>query len=313
MNKIPLGKKTELPNLRTVWPDEAQDFTPWLAEDENISILAETLGLEITVDETEAPVGDFNVDILATETETNNRIIIENQLEETNHDHLGKLITYASGTNAKVIIWVVKHVREEHKAAIEWLNNHTDSDIGFFLCEIKLIKVDDSAPAPQFDIIQKPNDWSKNVKNNLTLNETEKKRIEYWNAFKKYASNKSKFMKLFRFRQTPQSHYYNFSIGVSGIHISVLQIKRNHQLGVMLYITDNKDLYANLFKDKTHIEQTIGLGPLVWKDDQTNKSCFIEMLKNVDYDDQNDWNNQFDWIIDVMIKFKNTFGKYLRA
>ena len=140
----------EIKDLRTVWPHEALDFTPWLADDENISLLADAVGLDISVDETESSVGDFNVDIYATETSTDRKIIIENQLEDTNHDHLGKLITYASGKSADIIIWVVKHAREEHKAAIEWLNNHTDDKIGFFLWDLKLYHIGDSEPDVNF-------------------------------------------------------------------------------------------------------------------------------------------------------------------
>ena len=121
---INLSRLEEIKDLRTVWPHEALDFTPWLSQDDNISLLADAVEMDITVDETESSVGDFNVDIFASETGTDRKIIIENQLEDTNHDHLGKLITYASGKSADVVIWVVKHAREEHKAAIEWLNNH---------------------------------------------------------------------------------------------------------------------------------------------------------------------------------------------
>lgn len=128
-----LGILEEVKDLRIVWPHEALDFTPWLSQDDNIDILADAVGLEITVNETESSVGDFNVDIFASEIGTDRKIIIENQLEDTNHDHLGKLITYASGKSADVIIWVVKRAREEHKAAIEWLNNHTDDKISFSL------------------------------------------------------------------------------------------------------------------------------------------------------------------------------------
>lgn len=119
---INLGKLKEIKDLRKVWPHEALDFTPWLAEEDNLTLLADAVGLEITVDETESSVGDFNVDIYATETGTDRKIIIENQLEDTNHDHLGKLITYASGKSADIVIWVVKRAREEHRSAIEWLN-----------------------------------------------------------------------------------------------------------------------------------------------------------------------------------------------
>ena len=151
---INLSRLEEIKDLRTVWPHEALDFTPWLSQDDNISLLADAVGMDITVDETESSVGDFNVDIFASETGTDRKIIIENQLEDTNHDHLGKLITYASGKSADVVIWVVKHAREEHKAAIEWLNNHTDDNVGFFLCEIKLYRIGSSEPGPLSNYIR---------------------------------------------------------------------------------------------------------------------------------------------------------------
>ena len=155
---INLGKLKEIKDLRKVWPHEALDFTPWLAEEDNLTLLADAVGLEITVDETESSVGDFNVDIYATETGTDRKIIIENQLEDTNHERLGKLITYASGKSADIVIWVVKRAREEHRSAIEWLNSHTDDSACFFLCEIKLYKIDDSNMAVKFEVIEKPNE-----------------------------------------------------------------------------------------------------------------------------------------------------------
>ena len=130
---INLGKLKEIKDLRKVWPHEAIDFTPWLAEEDNLALLADAVSLEITVDETESSVGDFNVDIYATETGTDRKIIIENQLEDTNHDHLGKLITYASGKSAEVVIWTVKRAREEHRSAIEWLTI-TQMKISLFSC-----------------------------------------------------------------------------------------------------------------------------------------------------------------------------------
>ena len=125
--------------------------------------MADAVGLEITVDETESSVGDFNVDIYATETGTDRKIIIENQLEDTNHERLGKLITYASGKSADIVIWVVKRAREEHRSAIEWLNNHTDDNIAFFLVEIKLYQIGSSNIAVKFEVVEKPNDWTKKL------------------------------------------------------------------------------------------------------------------------------------------------------
>lgn len=125
--------------------------------------------MEIAADETESAVGDFSVDIIATEIGTGRKITIENQLEDTNHDHLGKLITYASGKGANTVIWVVKHAREEHHAAIEWLNNHTDEEVDFFLREIHLYRIETFRPAVKFDVVEKPNDWAKTVGKNDTI------------------------------------------------------------------------------------------------------------------------------------------------
>ena len=159
---INLGKLKEIKDLRTAWPHEARDFTPWLAN--NIDELGETLGIDISIEETESPVGGFNVDIFATDADTGSKIIIENQLEETDHDHLGKLITYASGKSASLVIWLVRKAREEHRAAIEWLNNHTDEDVGFILCQIKLLQINNSEIAPMFEVLEQPNNWAKEMK-----------------------------------------------------------------------------------------------------------------------------------------------------
>lgn len=135
-----------------------------MATEDNIGSLSDTIGIDIAIDEEESPVGDFSVDIFAREIDTGRKIIIENQLDSTNHDHLGKLITYASGKSAEIIVWLVKHAREEHRVAIEWLNNHTDDKVAFFLCEIKLYKIGNSSPAVKFEVVERPNDWAKDVK-----------------------------------------------------------------------------------------------------------------------------------------------------
>ncbi len=201
-----LGKLKEIKDLRKVWLHEALDFTPWLAEEDNLSLLSEAIGLDITVDETESSVGDFNVDIYATETGTDRRIIIENQLEDTNHDHLGKLITYASGKDAEIVIWVVKRAREEHRSAIEWLNNHTDENIAFLLIEIKLYQIGDSDIAVKFEVVEKPNDWTKEIKritNNYPILQA---RYEYWSSFNDYAFQDKAFSREFNKRKPSTDH-----------------------------------------------------------------------------------------------------------
>ncbi len=157
-----LGTLEEIDDLRTVWPKEASDFTPWLAA--NIGRLSKAVGIDIDLEETESAVGDFSVDIFAVDADTGRKIVIENQLEATDHDHLGKLITYASGKAADLVIWIVKKAREEHRAAIEWLNSHTTEDIGFILCEVKLYHIGNSDIAPMFVVIEQPNNWAKEMK-----------------------------------------------------------------------------------------------------------------------------------------------------
>ena len=305
-----LGILEKVKDLRTVWPHEALDFTPWMSQDDNINILADAVGLEITVDETESSVGDFNVDIYASETGTDRKIIIENQLEETNHDHLGKLITYASGKSADVIIWVVKHAREEHKAAIEWLNNHTDDKIGFFLCEIKLYKIGGSEPAVKFEVIEKPNDWTKEVKKTDAANPTQQQRYNYWVAFEDFAFKNSQFAKNFNRRKPSTDHWMNFSVGSSACNIAVSQIQKRDELVVELYINENKELFHSLLQNKEEIESVTGFS-LDWRELPDKKASRILVTHSAELANQSMWCEQFDWLVNVMLKMKTSFKKYL--
>lgn len=296
-------------NLRILWPNEAIDFTPWLAD--NIELLGNEIGIDMSVCETESQVGDFNVDIFATEMGTDRKIIIENQLECTNHDHLGKIITYAAGKSADIIVWIVKNAREEHKAAIEWLNNHTEENIGFFLCELKAYRIGKSDPAVKIVVVEKPNDWAKIVKNNV-YNEIELERYKYWVEFKKYAFQNKEFLKHFKLRNPTTDHWYNFSIGSSECNISVSQIRKRSELEVELYISDNKELFHELYKHKEEIELATNLS-FKWLELPDRKASRIIVSKKVDFDDEKQWPEQFDWIIETMIKMKREFSKYWKG
>jgi hypothetical protein len=268
------------------------------------------VGLDITVDETESAVGDFNVDIFASETGTDRKIIIENQLEDTDHDHLGKLITYASGKGADVIIWVVKHAREEHRAAVEWLNNHTDDKIGFFLCEIKLFQIGDSQIAPSYTVVEKPNDWTKEIKKSTAVGPTQQQRLEYWQAFNDYAFDNAIFSKEFHKRKATTDHWMDFSIGSSAAHIGVTQIQKRNAIGVEFYINDDKELFKSLFAHKEDVESIMGI-ELDWRELPERKASRILVEKTVKLDDRDDWRAQFDYIMDVCLKMKNAFKRYL--
>ena len=158
-----LGKLEEV-DIRKIWAHEQYDFSNWLAEDDNIMQLGNILSLSLTDVEKEKFVGGYRCDIICKDEITGKNVLIENQLEPTNHDHLGKIITYASGLDASVVVWIVSSARQEHASAIEWLNKHTDDELSFFLIEVHAYTIGDSDPAPMFKIIEQPNDFAKSVK-----------------------------------------------------------------------------------------------------------------------------------------------------
>lgn len=305
-----LGLLEEIEDLRTVWPHEALDFTPWLAKEDNISLLSDAIGIDITVESTESSVGAFNVDIVGTETGTERCIIIENQLEDTNHDHLGKLITYAAGKAASVVVWIVKHAREEHKAAIEWLNNNMGDDIGFFLCEIKLFKIGDSSPAVKFEVVERPNGWTKEQKRVDPIEGTGKDNYDYWVALNEYAFQNKQFAREFRQRKPSPRHFMNFTIGSSECHLSVSQIQTRNEIVAELYISDDKELFRTIQNHQAEIETETGI-KFDWRELPERKASRVLTAYKAELRDSTKWREQFDWIIDVLLKMKQAFKPYI--
>lgn len=298
-------------DLRGIWRNEASDFTNWLAEEENLELLSDEIGLDIKLIQTEANVGKFNVDILAEEENTGRKIVIENQLETTDHRHLGQIITYASGYDAEVIIWIVKDVNDEHKKAIDWLNEHTDEDINFFAIKMELWQIGDSSVAPKFQVISRPNDWAKTVKestNKFNLSNTNIAQIDFWNKFKEYSTNKGTKLKL---RKGRPQHWYDISLGSANAHISLTINSRDDLMGCEIYISDSKDLFYGLEAKKEDIERELGLR-LEWMALEDKKASRIKIVKPADIDKVADWEQYFDWLKDTVEKFHKVFGKYIK-
>lgn len=157
-----LGRLHRVANARDVWVSEAGDFTPWLAE--NLDVLAAELGMSLTLIATEVPVGEFRLDIQA-QTSDGRVVIVENQLERTDHTHLGQLLVYASGLEASAVVWVAPRFRDDHRRTLDWLNERTDTGVDFFGVEVSVVQIGDLGPrAPVFDVVARPNDWQKGVK-----------------------------------------------------------------------------------------------------------------------------------------------------
>jgi hypothetical protein len=185
---VPLKLGTlESVDLRQIWKDEAQDFTPWLGQGENLELLSKTLGLELEFEGMEIPVGPYRVDIVANETLTESRAIIENQLERTDHDHLGKVICYAAGLQAKIVIWIAREFTEEHRQAIDYLNQTGSGDLRLYAVQIRLLRIADSLPAPHFEIVSSPNEYRDTLKKDQgTPTGLAALYLEFWESFRDF-------------------------------------------------------------------------------------------------------------------------------
>lgn len=305
-----LGKLEKVP-LRKAWNHEAFDFTNWLAQEENLAALSDEIGIDIKLTQTEARVGSFSVDILAEEENTGRKIIIENQLEPTNHDHLGKLITYASGYDAEIVIWIVDSVRDEHKKALDWLNEHTDEDINFFLIKMELWQIGDSPYAPKFQVVSQPNDWAKTIKKSTsssTLTATKVLQLDFWNKFKEYAISKGTKLKL---RKTSPQHWYDISLGMSDAHIALVAIPRERIIRCEVWISDKKELFHQFRKNEEQIEAGLG-EQLNWMELPGKKASRIVISREADVSENEKWEEYFEWLLNRAEKFYKVFPKYSR-
>lgn len=305
---INLGTMEQLTDLREVWKHEAHDFTKWLAEEENLMLLSNAVGIDIVLGEVESSVGSFNVDIFASEEGTGRKIVIENQLGNTDHDHLGKAITYAAGKGADVVIWVVKRARDEHRQAVEWLNQRTDENVGFFLVEIQLWKIDNSAPAVKFSVVERPNDWAKTLKIQSSLSPLQKLQVEFWHSFVNHAFAQDEFRKAFSSQKPQPQHWYNLAAGTSQYHISLTANTQKKRIGAEIYISDNKELFEQFKSQKADIEQELGM-KLEWR--EASKACRILALQDGDIkNDSISWDTHFDWYCKMALQLKKVAKQY---
>lgn len=305
-----IGKLEEV-DIRELWKHEQYDFSEWLSKKENIENLNEILGLTLVDISKETYVGSYRCDLFAKDETTGIKVIIENQLEMSNHDHLGKIITYASGLDAKVVVWIVKEAREEHRSAIEWLNNNTNSNVNFFLIEIHAYKIGNSDNAPMFQVIEQPNDFIKNNKSTNssdTMNKSQSQRVEFWNQFNNVLVERGK---PFNVRKATTDHWYNVAIGTSEAHIDITLVNKDSVIGVELYITDNKELFDKLYQKKDEIEADLGL-ELDWRRLNNSKaSRIVTFIKGLNFDDHSNYNELMNKTIDLAVLMRDIFKKYI--
>lgn len=298
-------------DLRTIWSKEDREFTPWLGQPENLELLGDALGIDLELEAQEKDVGPFRADLLCKNTaEKDSWVVIENQLERTDHRHLGQLLTYAAGLGATTIVWVSSEFCEEHRAALDWLNRFTDESVRFFGVQVELWRIGDSEPAPRFNVVCKPNDWAIDVKRSAEalddpLNRSQTLRLRYWSAFREYLQQaKSKL----RPQKPGKDHWYSFGIGTTHAYIAALLITKRDRIAVELYLRsdDAKELFEALQGHKAHIESAVGTA-LEWRELPDRKSSRIVLGRDADAYDEGDWPNQFAWLKETLEKFDNVF------
>ncbi|MEO1150664.1 MAG: DUF4268 domain-containing protein [Pseudomonadota bacterium] len=313
----PLGRLERIA-LRTAWDKEDRDFTPWLAREENIALLGDTLNMSLEVEQEERRVGRFSADILCKDINSSDAhwVVIENQLETTDHSHLGQILTYAAGLEAKTCIWVAAKFHEEHRAAIDWLNEISSEEFQFFGLEIELWRIGDSPPAPKFNIVAKPNDWKREVGRSArsmepaNLTETKRLQLEFWEALKVRLTGHPTL----RSQKPSPQHWTTFSIGRSGMHLGAIINTRENRIGVELYLGDDNanSYFEQLELDKTTIEAEIDF-ELVWMPLPERRACRIVGYQPIsDLSNKGSWDELQTWLVSALEQMQKAFARRVK-
>lgn len=298
--------------LREIWKHEAYDFTSWLFE--NCDILDEQLGLIISPLEKEKSVGPFKLDILA-EDSSGRTVIIENQLTRTDHDHLGKLLTYMSNLDAKVAIWITTDPRPEHVAAINFLNENVPQDTQIYLLRLKALRIEGSVPAPLFTIETGPSE-ERSAGGEVKKELAERDKIKY-QFFKQLLSKANQVTNIFdSVSPVGYQNWINTGAGKSGIMWALVAMKKTSRTEFFICHSDftiNKARYEKLLAKKDDIEQQFG-EPLNWDFNDSRKQQYIRTtcpIGGLDYQDK--WGEIQEDMIDRLVKLEKAIGPHIKS
>ncbi|WP_379546829.1 DUF4268 domain-containing protein [Qipengyuania sp. DSG2-2] len=310
--------------LREIWLGEATHFTPWLAEEENLEILAETLGLSLELEATEKFVGPFRADILCKDIGSGSLVLIENQLEKTDHNHLGQLLTYASGLEAVSIVWIASKFTEEHRSTLDWLNRITEDQFRFFGLEVELWKIADSPAAPKFNVISQPNNWSQAVSkaahalDEKELSETKLLQRQYWDGLHDELDKQGG--PISGNRKAQPQNWMNYPVGRAGFTLGTAMHLWDKWVRAELYISgpDAKAYFDQLLMMREEIENELA-ETLHWDrmddlPDDVRTDVRISLLGS-DFDPNNEdqWSQQHEWLAKNLNRFHGVFAPRVRA
>lgn len=313
---IGLGTFTKV-DLKEAWPTENGNFTPWLAQKDSIILLGDALNLELEVEAVEHWVGPFRADILARviESEGEQRVVIENQFGRTNHGHLGQILTYLAGIeNAKTVVWIAEMIQPDHRAAIDWLNANTTEVFSFFALEIELWRIGNSPPAPRFNVVASPNDWSKEVRSTsrqlgeAPTGDLQRLYLEYWTALREVF--RQRVPNVMPPKALPQTWWQN-ALGRTGYHLNSVIRREQSKIVVEVYIQrkeyEAKYAFRELMSEKDAIESAFGY-PLSWEELPGNQGSRIAVYReNTEVSAKETWAAQHEWIINKLLDFRRVF------
>jgi hypothetical protein len=306
-------------DLRNIWSTEATDFTPWLARPENLEVLGETLGIDLEFEAQEKTVGPFRADILCKDIGGGGTwVLIENQLERTDHLHLGQLLTYAAGLQAVTIVWIAAKFTDEHRATLDWLNQITGNKFRFFGLEVELWRIGTSPAAPRFNIISKPNDWSQSVKmaadaiDDADVSETKIMQRNYWEALNAVLNLKGGPV---TGNKKPQlQSWMSYPIGRSYIHLGAAMVVNRNLIRAELYFSgaNAKAYFGLLEKQKQAVEQELGY-PLEWEELPAGQDSRISVaLHDANPRNTDDWKRQHQWLADKLNDMHRVFSQRVK-
>ncbi len=309
MTKQRIGTIEEVA-ITNVWPHEARDFTPWLAE--NLPLLGKELGMDLELVGTEVPIGNFSLDILARDANSEAVVAIENQIANTDHVHLGQLLTYAAGKNASIVVWIATRFRDEHRAALDWLNEGSKDPLSFFGVEVQAVKIGDSLPAPLFRLAAAPNTWSKDVLGgDLTPNQ--EKYMRFWRPLLEDLRGSRGW----NIGTRNKGSSYNAGAGVGSSKFGrTMRFTWDQEARVELVIKSsekswNKAAFNRLIKSKSQIEEN--LGQMHWErlDDAKMSRVAISRPGHIDNSDEELMEIR-TWMTENVIKFRTAFRPFLK-
>ncbi len=295
--KKPLSKLERVP-LREAWKHEAGDFTPWLSQAENLDALAQAIGVsELELASMEQRVGDFKLDILCTDGDQ--QVIIENQLAETDHRHLGQILAYAAGVGARKVVWVAESFRPEHAAALRFLNDNTTEELSFFGVQVELWRIGDSPLAPKFEVVVKPDDWVKAGREQAraasSSSPTKQLQMRFWAALVDRLATTAPQI---RPQKPGPRHWLNNSIGRSGFQLNITANTRDERLGVELWMpgAEAKQRFSKIREQKEAIEKQLGF-VLDWQELPDAQACRIaSWYPNASIEDEQRWDEYLNWL-----------------